>query len=213
MLPTPGIPSVPSLPRLVKSTSFLPENTSSNSMIHHKAPQLPEKIIVSYKSIERGNPYGVSQARRVLSPQLLLKEFDYIRDCLDYTLGLSCSQREVALRLLRLWAYYGYVYPKESTITEQPGCSKATFWRTIKLLKELGLIHVIPRFVIREHAQISNLYRLDRLVLLLARYLGEHGHRFYENWLTPALTMPARAFWSQIYQAPEARAGPGVSAF
>ncbi len=197
----------------VKSTLNTVLISSSNSMIHHKvSPNLPQYIVVTYRNLS-SPPYGVSQSRRVLSPQLLLKKHDYIRDCLKYVLGLSCSQREVVLRLLLLWAYYGKVYPKESTITEQPGCSKATFWRTIKLLKELGLIHVIPRFVIREHAQISNLYRLDRLVLLLARFLAERGQAFYEDWLRPALAMPGRQFWSQIFLTPGDRAGPYVGEF
>lgn len=184
-----------------------------NSMIHHKLSLLPSKIIVSYTNIGINKAYGVSSTYRVLSPQLLLKRFDNIRDCLTDTLGLTIAQREVVLRLLTFWAYYGSVYSKEATITEQPGCSKATFWRTIKILKSLGLIRVVNRYVIRPHAQISNLYRLDRLVLLIARYLAEHGVGFLEKWLTPALTMPGRLFWAQIFQTPGIRAGPGALAY
>ncbi len=167
-------------------------------MIHHK-PRLPrKKVIVYYNGIERGNPYGVSRSRRILSPGLLLKKFDYIRDCLQYTIGLTTAQREATLRLLRYWAYYGHVYVKEAQVTSEPGCSKVTYWRTIRLLRELGLVQVINRYVIRPHAQISNLYRLDRLALLLARYLAEHGTRFREKWLSPALTMPGQQFWSDL---------------
>ncbi|MBA7691991.1 hypothetical protein ES703_100547 [subsurface metagenome] len=181
----------------------------ANSMIHHKvSPNIPQYIVVTRKNLS-SSPYGVSQSHRVLSPGLFLKCYDRIRDCLDQVLGLTVSQREVVLRLLWFWAYYGQVYPKEATITEMPGCSKATFWRTIKTLRERNLVHVINRFVVRPHAQISNLYRLDRLCILLARYLAEHGHGFLEKWLRPALTMPGRLFWSQIYQTSEARAGPG----
>ena len=197
----------------VKSSPPAIRIAPSNSMIHHNGPgALPHKVIVTYKNIER-SPYGVSPAYRVLSPQLLLRKFDQVRACLAGPLGMPTSQREVALRLLRLWAYYGQVYPKESQVTELPGCSKATFWRTIKMLQGLGLVHVINRYVLRPHAQISNLYRLDRLVLLLARYISEHGHAFYEHQLQPYLAMPGRQFWSQIYSTPEARAGPGELAF
>jgi len=185
-------------------TKILPPD----SVIHHNVPLPPSKIIVSYSLLKRGNPYGVSRSYRVLSPQLLLKKYDYVRACLAETLGLTVAQREVALRLLRLWAYYGQVYPKEAQVTGDPGCSKSTYWRTVRILRELGLVHVINRYVIRPHAQISNLYRLDRLVLLIARYLAEHGTGFFEKWLKTYLSMSGRLFWTLIYQSPEARAGP-----
>lgn len=180
---------------------------SLDSMIHHK---VRDPYIVGYtiREIEyRGKPYGVSPARRVLSPGLLLKQYDRIRECLAYPLGMTVGQREVTLRLLRLWAYYSKVYSKESQVTELPGCSKATFWRTIRLLEKLGLVHVINRYLIRPHAQISNLYRLDRLVLVIARYLAEHGVAFREKWLTPYLTMPGKLFWHSRLSF----AGPGPS--
>ena len=180
----------------------------SDSMIHHNTQLRSNKVIVSYKSIRRGDSYGVSQQYRVLSPGLLLKKYDLVRDCLAGPLRLTTGQREVILRLLRLWAYYGRVFPKESQITEDPGCSKATFWRTIRALEQRGLVKVINRYVIRPHAQISNLYRFDRLILLLARYLAEHGVAFLEKWLAPVLTMPGRLFWSQALQGQGTRAGP-----
>jgi len=186
---------------------------SPDSMIHHNSPSYRKRIIVSYKDIDQGKSYGVSSAFRVLSPQLLFKKFDYIRDCLKDVLDMTTAEREVTLRLLRYWAYYGNVYPKEATITEAPGCSKATFWRTCRKLEALGLLRVINRFVIRPHAQISNLYRLDRLVLLLARYLAEHGTGFYERWLRPYLAMPGGEFWSRILRVPGDRAGPVIPAF
>jgi len=182
----------------VKSNLNTVLSSSPDSMIHHKYSLPPGKVIVSYDSIRSRNTYGVSRSRRILSPELFLKKYDYIRDCLMYTLELTSAQREVVLRLLRYWAYYGQVYTKESTVTEDPGCSKATFWRTLRLLKELGLIQVINRYVVRPHAQISNLYRLDRLLLLLARYLAEHGVRFLEKWLKPYLSMPGHSFWSTL---------------
>ena len=165
------------------------------SMIHHNVSLPGNKKIVYYRGIHTSLPYGVSPSRRVLSRELLLKRFDRVRDCLEDTVGLSTAQREVALRLLRFWAYYGQVYVKEAAITAEPGCSHATYWRTVKILQLRGLITVINRFIIRPHAQISNLYRFDRLLILIARYLAEHGVAFYEKWLQPYLTMLGSQFW------------------
>lgn len=172
-----------------------------NSMIHHKAPLPSRKLIVSYPLLYKYSPYGVSSSRRVLTRSLFIKKFDHIRDCLRQPLGLTTAQREVTLRILRLYAYYGAAYPKESQITEDPGCKKATFWRTIRLLRELGLVQVVNRYVIRPHAQISNLYRLDKLVLVIARYLAEHGIPFLEKWLRPMLTMSGAHFWTLAFVA------------
>jgi len=192
----------------VKSTNSTTGGNLRNPVRHHKYSPPPDKLIVSFKSITGTSPYGVSPSQRVLSPQLLLKRFDQVKDCLEGVLGSPPGEREATLRLLRFWAYYGKVYPKAATVCSEPGCSKATFWRAIAHLRELGLVRVIPRYVIRPHAQISSLYLLDRLILLLARYLAEHGTRFWQRWLEPYLRMPGRRFWSMVYQSPEARAGP-----
>jgi len=76
----------------VKSSPNLSAGNNSRLMIHHKDTLLPNKIIVSYRSIKRDNRYGVSSAYRVLSPQLLFKKFDYVRECLANTLGLTVAQ-------------------------------------------------------------------------------------------------------------------------
>ncbi len=167
----------------------------TDSMIHHNVSPYPlSKIIVSYKTLS-SRPYGVSRSRRVISPELLTKKYDYVRDCLKYVLGLTTAQREVTLRLLRYWSYYGQVYPKESQVTSEPGCSKATFWRTIRYLERAGLVRVVNRYVVRPHAQISNLYRLDRLVVLLARYLAEHIGHVWPDWLDPWFRLTWPEFW------------------
>ena len=188
-------------------------NISPDSVIHHKSlPSIRKKIIVSYNTLAR-RPYGVSQARRALSPQLLLKRYDHIRECLKYRLGFTTSQREITLRLLRLWSYYGSVYPKASMLAGEPGCSTATFWRTIRLLESLGLVEVINRYVVRPHAQISNLYRLDRLVLVLVRYLAERTAHVWPDYIQPFLSIPDRQFWSFLTRGMEDRAGPAIPAF
>lgn len=192
----------------VKSNSPLGVRAPTDSMIHHNDHTPIFRIIYKSRGGSSPPPYGVSSSQRVITPGLFLNKFDYIRNCLDHVLGLTTGQREVTLRLLRFWAYYGHVYPKESSITNDPGCSKATFWRTIRILRDLGLIRVVNRYVIRPHAQISNLYRFDKLLLVIARYLAEHGHAFREKWLEPYLTLPGRVFWGRLASCQESRAGP-----
>ena len=167
----------------------------SSLMIHHKRKGNRNYQILSYKDPGISKRYGVSPSRRILSPGLLCKRFDQVVDCLKDVVGITVGQREVTLEMLRLWAYYGQVYPKASHFGQQPGSSRATFWRTIKVLRDLNLVTVVNRFVLRPHAQISNLYKLDKLLILIARYLAEHGVAFYKKWLKPYLTMPGSQFW------------------
>ena len=181
----------------------------SDSMIHHNSHLLSTRIVYRVPG-EVGRGYGVSRARRILSPQLLLKKFDLVRKYLQYGIGLSTAEREGVLRLLRLWAYYGQAYPKAAQICGQPGCSPVTFWRAVRRLRDLGLVTVVNRYILRPHAQISNLYRLDRLVLAIARYLAEHGTKFAEKWLRPYLAMPGTLFWRRFFplQLPGLAGGP-----
>lgn len=167
-------------------------------VIHHNRPSRGKKKMVLYRKGDIGKRYGVSQDRRVLSPQLLLKRYYRVRDCLEDTVGLPPAQREAAIRLLRYWAYYGNVYVKESSVTSEPGCSKATYWRAVKFLESHGLITVINRYIIRPHAQISNLYKFDRLLLVIAVYLAEHGVEITTKWVQPYLRMPGSQFWPWI---------------
>jgi hypothetical protein len=191
----------PVKPQLNTQLSLFPD-----SMIHHKIHLRRGTYIVLRKGQPPTPPYGVSQSRRILSPQLLLKRFDQVRDCLENVLGLTIGQREVTLELIRFFAYYGQVYPKASHFGEQPGSSRTTFWRTIKILRDKGLLNVIQRFIIRPHAQISNLYKFDRLLILIARYLAEHGCPFTQKWLQPLLRMPGSLFWPWIL----VRSAPGA---
>lgn len=180
----------------------------SDNLIHHNVPLYPQRMIVSFSGNQPLRRYGVSSSYRLLSKGLFNKKFDLVRDCLEYVLGLTVSQREVVLRLLRYWSYYGQVYPKETTITAEPGCSKATFWRTINLMKARGLITVTNRYIIRPHAQISNLYRFTRLLILIAVYLAEHGTCPWGKWIDQYLRMPARLFYDTMLQVREFRKPP-----
>lgn len=180
----------------VKCPDVLTNTNTPKMMIHHKPLRTSPYIIIKSNVDLYVKPYGVSPDDRIITKGVMLKKFDSIRDCLEHTLGLSRAQRDVVLRLLLLWAYYGKVYPKESEISEAPICSKATFWRTIKLLRELGLVKVVNRYVMRPHAQISNLYLLRNLLIVIARWLAEHGYTSPAKWVSRYLRMSGQVFWS-----------------
>lgn len=140
--------------------------------------------------------YGVPTERRLLSPGIFTKKFDRIRDYLVYA-GLTPAEREVCLNLLRLYCYCGKVYPKASQFTDQRGCSKRTFWRAIAKLEEQGLIESINRYL--HHLQISNAYRLDKLILILVRWLAEHGYQFTDKFTLALIRITANSFWRTIW--------------
>jgi hypothetical protein len=43
---------------------------------------------------------------------------------------------------------------------------------------------------------------LDRLLLVIARYLAEHGVPFYQKWLQPYLAMSGSQFWPLFRRSP-----------
>ncbi len=145
-------------------------------------------------------PYGVSSKRKLLRPHQLNRYHHLIWNFLKHDLGLHTAEREVVFRLLRLYAYYTHIYPKAKQIAAEKGCSVATFWRTVAILEEDGLLTRINRYIIREKAQISNLYLLDKLVLALARMLSEHSKPFTQRWVQHLLEMSGREFWSGIWK-------------
>ncbi|MBA7679424.1 hypothetical protein ES703_87716 [subsurface metagenome] len=140
--------------------------------------------------------YGVPSERRIITAGVYRKRFDLIVDCL-MRLGFPTWQRSVILELVRLYAYYGKVYPKAEHIAEDSYCSKRTFWRTIAQLEQDGLIDRINRYL--NHLQISNAYRLDRLVLILARYIAEHAEHLFTEHAPELLFSPANVFWKAIW--------------
>jgi len=181
---------------------------SLDSVIRRNYPTIPSKIVFTSGELLDIKRYVVPRTYQILTTGLLLKSWDQIHELLKDVLGLTTARRKVVFSLLRYHAYYAYVCPKEATITEEPGCSKATFWRTIKVLEELGLINVVNRYLIRPHAQISNQYHLPGLLLVIARYLAEHGIHFLEHWLQPVLNMSGSLFWGSLSLKPGARASP-----
>lgn len=165
--------------------------TTTGRLAHHKP------LSSTYDStILKGLTYGVPTARRLLTPGIFNRQYARIRDYL-FSIGLTDAEREVALNLIRLYCYYGKVYPKASQFSEYPGCSRRTFWRAIAKLEELGTIDRINRYL--HHRQISNVYRLDKLILILARYLAEHGYRFIDTFAEAILRMTSNSFWQTIW--------------
>lgn len=156
---------------------------------HHKKDHLNKETLLMRLT------YGVPAPRRMLTPSLLLKKHDYIRSYL-MTLGLTDAERDSAFFLLRLYAYYGKVYPKAPDYTEDCYRSKRSFWRAVAKLEELGIIDRINRYL--NHLQISNCYRLDKLVLCLIRYLAEHGCPFLDQFTRNIIRQTADSFWQTI---------------
>jgi len=140
--------------------------------------------------------YGVPAPKRMLSPSLLLKKHDLIRTYL-LSLGLTPAERDAAFYLLRLYTYYGKVYPKAPNYTEDCYRSKRSFWRAVAKLEEFGLLDRIHRYL--HHLQISNCYRLDKLVLCLVRYLAEHGYPFTDTFTETLIRQTAQSFWQTIW--------------
>ncbi len=149
----------------------------------------------STKVLERVT-YGVPAPRRMLTPGLLLKKHHYIVSYLK-ALGLTPAEREITFHLLRLYAYYGKVYPKANEFTWDGGCSKRSFWRAVAKLEESGFIDRINRYL--HHLQISNCYRLDKLVLCIIRYLAEHGCPYLDGFAHYCLAKVGSQFWRAIY--------------
>ncbi|MBA7581023.1 hypothetical protein ES708_22922 [subsurface metagenome] len=48
------------------------------------------------------------------------------------------------------------------------------------------------------HRQISNAYRLDKLILCIIRYLAEHGHKYFDEFTGNILRQTQNSFWRKI---------------
>lgn len=172
--------------------------TIQKPLAHRKSFTGTGNNTLSYNSnivLERVT-YAVPASRRMLSPSLLLKKHNYIVDFLR-AMELTPADREITLHLLRLYAYYGKVYPKAQDFTEYGGCSKRSFWRAVAKLEEIGFIDRINRYL--HHLQISNCYRLDKLVLCIINYLAEHGSLNIPAHAYDLLRLVGVSFWPSIW--------------
>ncbi len=175
------------------------KNATAERVAHRKSSLGTSGTTSLYNStvVVQRLTYGVPASRRMLSPGLLVKKHDYIRRYLCQ-LGLTAAEREIAFHLLRLYAYYGTVYPKAREFTSESGCSKRSFWRAVAKLEEAGVIDRINRYLY--HLQISNCYRLDKLVLCIIRYLAEHGCPFLDAFTRKLLLDTSNHFWTLIHR-------------
>lgn len=183
------------LPQLSRYDQSTPDQfiIPPEPMAHHK----PTPLGIYYKRGVVGKvSYGVPQNRRILNISLFHKRHDEIRRFL-ISLGLQNRERDAIFGLLRFYCYYGKAYPKAADIATDEYISKRTFWRAIQKLRAVGAIEVINRYL--NHRQISNLYRLDKLVLMIARLLAERGQRF--NDFTTKLISFFGSFWKEIWEA------------
>ncbi len=174
--------------------------TTAENMAQRKAP-IPTSnntTIVNKEVLLERLTYGVPSERRIITAGVFNKRFDRIRDCL-VMLGFTRAKRDVILALVRLYAYYGKVYPKAEQVAEYPICSRRTFWRTITDLEQDGLIERTNRYL--NHLQISNAYRLDRLVLILARYIAEHAPQQFTDFANKLIGYAGSNFWRAIWTA------------
>ena len=171
---------------------------SPQSMAHHNS--LPKYLNSIYykKGIEIEKRYGVPSIHRILTMGNYHKHHDDINIMLRVVCGLENRERSAVFCLLRLFLYYGQVYPKADDVAEQEYISKRTFWRAISKLRKLGVIEVLNRFI--KHKQISNCYRLDKLILMIARFIAEHHPTLFGDF-GDKLTSFFRSFWDEIYGA------------
>jgi len=140
--------------------------------------------------------YGVPAHQRLLPPGHFNRFYALINRYLQ-SLDLTPNQANVTLQLIHLYTYYGKTYPKANQFSDQAGCSKRTFWRAIAKLEQLQVIERINRYL--NHLQISNLYRLDKLILILARLIAEQGHNFTNSFTRQILKQTDGNFWRTIW--------------
>ena len=171
--------------------------SSSEKLAQRKASPSTPNNILTYNSnqVLEKLTYGVPTPRRMLTPGLLRKKHHLILIFLR-SLGLTTAELPAAFYLLRLFSYYGKVYPKAPNYSEDFYRSKRSFWRAVAKLEDAGLIDRINRYLY--HLQISNCYRLDKLVLCIIRYLAEHGSHDFNPFTQNIIKETAISFWRNI---------------
>ncbi|MBA7524813.1 hypothetical protein ES705_16957 [subsurface metagenome] len=184
---------LPKLPPAYDESSPSPLSTA-----HHNALSNYSGNIYSKRGIEVEKRYGVPQTYRILTMGNYHKHHDDINTMLRVVCGLENRERVAIFCLFRLFLYYGKVYPKAADVADQEYISKRTVWRAIGKLRDLGVVEVINRYV--KHKQISNLYRLDKLVVMIARFISEHHPTIFGHF-GDKLTSFFRSFWDEIWDA------------
>jgi len=144
----------------------------------------------------------VPSTYRILTMGNYHKHHSDINTMLRVVLGLENRERSAVFCLLRLFLYYGKVYPKAADVADQEYISKRTFWRAMEKLRDLGVLEVINRYI--NHRQISNLYRLDKLVVMIATFIAEHHLGLFINDALGKYALKMVDFfrsWDQLWDA------------
>ena len=176
-------------------------------MAHHNSVALSSQPSTYFYKLRRFKtrttsriPYGVPCPTAVLPPKVLFQRWRDVQAFYHSTLQLPEEEVRVVSELVRLWTIRGRVYPTAAQVAETAHVSIRTFWRTVKRLEEMKMVQVVNRYVQREWAQISNLFRLERLIFALARFLAEKGERNLGPMMARFLALPGREFWSKIWR-------------
>ncbi len=181
-------------------------------MIQHKWSRDHTYQILRIIEGGKGNHYGVSYKPKILTPGLFFKHHDRVMVFLRDTLRLSPRQCEITEQLLRFYIFYSSVYPSQKDCSGRHRGTKPTFWRTISKLEEMGMIVRIPRYFVREKAQTSNLYEMEKLLILLARYIREHGAALADNCIKLIIDLGGAEFWSWAFNRKYSEVLPAMGA-
>ena len=187
---------------MTNSASLPSPPPSSQSMAHHNSLLTNNNTIYHKKGVIREKSYGVPSTYRVLTMGNYHKHHNDINMMLRVVLRLGNRERSAVFCLLRLFLYYGEVYPKAADVADQEYISKRTFWRAMRKLQELGVIEVINRYI--NHKQISNFYRLDKLVVMIAAFIAEHHLGLFINDVLGKYALKLVGFfrsWDQLWDA------------
>lgn len=87
----------------------------------------------------------------------------------------SPKSRNSIISLVRLFAYYGAVFPSAVTVAGENNMSARQFWRALGVMVNGGLIKIQPRFLNRH--QRSNVYDLRELIKEILEFIRLH-HEF-----------------------------------
>lgn len=210
---TPNL-SQPSFPVKYQPNAQLP--LVADMMIHHKkyGSIYIKGTLGNFKKIS--GSYGVSSSRQILTKSLVIKRWERIDEILRDDLGLTPKQCQVTMKLLWYEVFCGQAFPSASVLAgeyeETPRLAawraeqglgrparrgeigRATVWRTIRLLREMGLITVVNRIITPYRRQTSNLYLLRKLMILIARELARH----LASLCPPYFILDFKMTWGQL---------------
>lgn len=186
------------------------QNIGGKNIMAHYNVSSPERSKENLELTPKKTPESYS-VPKCISQSMFSRRGDIIREFLAGTIGLTDLETTAILKMVQLYAHYGKVYPKAQTLADDCGqlangyssynmVSKRTTWRAIKKLEDMGLLRRQNQFYqdnTGEVRQTSNIYHLDKLVLMLARRLAEAGQAIHNRFL--AMMGKLGNFWQEIW--------------